>query len=247
MPLDFSEHPDNARSSNTIHTYSITDENDAVLIVLNDIDNHTISRLYIKHKDGSETNGVKVELSKDNDLSERSSIVSGDVTEDSHFFIPSFNKYILIQGLKDKNPVEVQFISTSGFNVYNKKDNWDFQTKYTLSNRYILPRHPKYPYNYWNDPYKLEDTIETGVETYLYNWEVVGGGVITFDIDSSELTPTYNLYKIPIVIDVSSSSNNVYRSNLIGTPKYDFLQKCVYAFVFSIKYPSVGLTYPHEN
>ena len=251
MPLDFSEHPDNARSSNTIHTYSITDENDAVLIVLNDIDNYTISRLYIKHKDGSKINGVKVELSKDNDLSERSSIVSGEVTEDSHFFIPSFNKYILIQGLKDKNPVEVQFISTSDFDVYNKKDNWDFQTKYYLLDGFTLPRHPHYPDNYINDEYQVTETIKLGAGAYLYNWHPGGNGydphTIHIDIDNSKLTPINNLYEIPIIFNIEFSLTTLHSYELIGTPKYDFISKCSYKYHCSIPYPSVGKKHPHEN
>ena len=242
MPLELSGQPDNARSSNTIHTYSITDENDAILIVLNDIDNHTISRLYIKHKDGSKTDGVKVELSKDNDLSKRNSIVSGDVTEDSHFFIPSFNKYILIQGLEDKNPVEVQFISTSGFTVYDKKDNWDFEA--TFSYIYEIPKHPDYPDNYVHDEYQTTDIVKIGVEAYLYNWHsggrVYDPGTIRVDINNSKLTSSDNLYEIPITFNIYFSVNNVNKHKLIGTPKYDFLPKCTYEYYCTIPWPGYG-------
>ena len=242
MPLELSGQPDNTKSSNTAHTYSITDENDAILIVLNDIDNHTISRLYIKHKDGSKTDGVKVELSKNNDLSERNSIVSGDVTEDSHFFIPSFNKYILIQGLEDKNPVEVQFISTSGFTVYDKKDNWDFEA--TFSYIYKIPKHPLYPDNYVHDEYQTTDIVKIGVEAYLYNWNSGGRsyepGAVGVDIDSSKSTPFNNLYEMPIVFNIHFSVNNVYKYKLIGTPKYDFLPKCTYEYYCTIPWPGYG-------
>ena len=214
------------RNGGSLTTHTINGESDSIMFVLNNIEYDTISRLYVKHTDENKSNGVKVKLSKTNDFNYNKmySIVSGDVVDNSNFLIPSLNKYIVIEGINDKNPVEVQFISTSDYNVYSSNEPINTGNYYGYGS-YKLPKHPDYPDHFEYSIYEVEDTIVTNIETHFYDWDTPVSGGIKVEIDTRKLESSDSLYELPITfyIDASTSFNTLQQQLILGTPKYNFI------------------------
>ena len=246
MPLNLASYS-TVTHRNKLHKYLISDESDIILLSFVEVDNYAITRLYVKHLDGSKTNGVNISLSRTNNLitGGRDSIVLGEVTDNSNFLIPSLNKYIIIEGVKDRNPVEIQVLSTLDCDVYDSNVSENYGSQYGIYNAYEIPRHPWYPNNYSNSYYEVEDTLVVQEETYLYDWTIENTTPeIKISIDTDKLSSTTDSYIIPIIFEVSLSLNNALTYHLIGTPKVNFIPKIRYEYSVRVKYPPYGINWP---